>query len=109
MFVQQKNKGIFAFAYVVIFILLIELIRMALVKFFGFDLDAKFNEMVKIGIACIFGGIASVLTDVLTINKGKVEIDMYQINLLYWISLRQWGYFLVGFGVLNIFFGIVES
>lgn len=109
MIISWKNKGFFILIYLALFFGLILWGSEVLADTIGGIFASRYNRMILYGITCIFAAISTLLTDILTINNGKLEVDKFPMNELYCVSMRHWGYIIFGFGVLNIIVGFLES
>ena len=109
MIIFWKNKGFLVILIPLSFIIAFFLLNNWLERVVGGFFTSGVNDMMIYGVAFIFGGVFCIICDFLTINNYKIEIDWYQINELYCISMRHWGYYFIVFGILNIIFGIIES
>jgi len=104
-----KNKGFLVFVYLVLFFAIVLTISGVLDRNVGGIFSSDYNPMILYGIICILSGIACIISDQYTFEKGKLVKEDFQINEFFFVQMKIWGYGLLFFGILNIIGGFLES
>jgi len=104
-----KKKGILGILYLIFFFFIVLLISETLSERVGGIFATSYNRMWLYGITCILSGIATIYTDIYTIENKKIVRDDYQFNEIFYLPMKLFGKLILIFGILNVIAGILEG
>lgn len=109
LFTNWKNKGFFIPIYVMGFFFITFGLRELLATNWEGSSWVECDNQVLFGIVFLLSGIATWLTDIKTIEHGRLVSDPYQVNEFYFLPMKLWAYGLLLLGTLCLIGGVFET
>ncbi|WP_299437964.1 hypothetical protein [uncultured Aquimarina sp.] len=109
MIVIYKNRGILVPVYLVVSLVSTSILNTILKKYIGWIFATNYDSQIVMGIGLVISGLWTYFTseDHIMVDGEKEKIFMN--NHFFYISMKLWSYIMLGFGVLTLLSGIVET
>lgn len=109
MIVIYKNRGILIPVYLVISLVGAAILNYVLKEYLGGIFTSNYDSQIIIGTGFIISGLWTYFTSEDYVNIGGEREKVYMNNHFFYISMKLWSYIILGFGILILISGIVET